>query len=81
LECHRFSMISAYLSKNGFIIKHILKDGSLRENSDIEKKMMQKFEKKLPKPSLFKQTFTSQELFNIAYELLNKEVAYSQKDK
>jgi len=74
-ECHRFSMISYYLARNDFDVKHILKDKSVIANVDLEKKLLKKYEKQIPTTSLFSAT-TNYEQLNLAYKLRSKEVAY-----
>ncbi len=76
-DCHRFSMISYYLVRNGFEVKHILKDKSIIDNSELEKRLLKKYDKVIPKPTLFDDrvlSFTEQ--LNLAYKFRNKEVAY-----
>ena len=76
-DCHRFSMVSRYLAKNGFTVKHILKDGSLIDNSELESKLLKKYEKKIPVPTLFEKPFkTAEEKIDYAYSLRNKDVGY-----
>jgi uncharacterized protein (DUF488 family) len=76
-DCHRFSMISYYLVRNGFDVKHILKDKSIIDNSELEKRLLKKYEKAIPKPTLFDSKVLSLiEQLNLAYRLRNMEVAY-----
>ena len=76
-DCHRFSMISYYLVRNGFYVKHILKDKSLIDNSELEKRLLKKYEKSIPKPTLFDSKVLSLiDQLNLAYRLRNMEVAY-----
>jgi uncharacterized protein (DUF488 family) len=76
-DCHRFSLISYYLVRNGFIVRHILKDRTLIENSDLEMRLLKKYDKKIPKPTLFDPVIlTETEKLNLAYRFRNMEVAY-----
>jgi len=76
-DCHRFSLISYYLVRNGFIVRHILKDSALIENSELEMRLLKKYDKKIPKPTLFDPVIlTETEKLNLAYRLRNMEVAY-----
>ncbi len=76
-DCHRFSMISYYLVRNGFDVNHILKDKSLIDNSELEKRLLRKYEKAIPKPTLFDSKVLSLiDQLNLAYRLRNMEVAY-----
>ncbi|MCX6239098.1 MAG: DUF488 domain-containing protein [Bacteroidia bacterium] len=76
-ECHRFSLISYYLVRNGFVVRHILKDKSIIENSELEKRLLKKYDKKIPKPTLFDtKVLSEKEKLNLAYRFRNMEVAY-----
>lgn len=76
-DCHRFSLISYYLVRNGFIVRHILKDSTLIENSELEMRLLKKYDKKIPKPTLFDPVIlTETEKLNLAYRFRNMEVAY-----
>lgn len=77
LDCHRFSMVSLGLENDGFEVKHILKDKSLKANSELEKELLKKFEKKLPQKSLFEPDITIEDQLKAAYRLKNKEIGYS----
>jgi uncharacterized protein (DUF488 family) len=76
-DCHRFSLISYYLVRNGFIVRHVLKDSTLIENSELETRLLKKYDKKIPKPTLFDPVIlTEAEKLNLAYRFRNMEVAY-----
>jgi len=76
-DCHRFSMISYYLVRNGFEVKHILKDKTIEDNSELEKRLLKKYDKDIPKPNLFDSRVLSlNEQLSIAYRCRNMEVAY-----
>lgn len=76
-DCHRFSMISKALQKEGFEVYHILKDKSLKTNAQLEKQLLKKYNKKIPQPSFFEPDITLEEQLKIAYRLRNKEIAFS----
>jgi len=76
-DCHRFSMISIALQNTGFDVKHILKDKSLKSNADLEKQLLKKYDKKLPKPDMFQPDITLSDQLKEAYRLRNKEIAFS----
>ncbi len=77
IDCHRFSMVSVGLEKDGFDVKHILKDKTLKSNSELEKELLKKFEKKLPQINLFEPDITVEQQLKAAYRLKNKEIGYS----
>ncbi|MBK7937212.1 MAG: DUF488 domain-containing protein [Lewinellaceae bacterium] len=79
LDCHRFSMISGYLQQHGFSIWHILKDASLANHPDLESELLEKYRKKLPRPSLFEPDIAESDRLNSAYRLHNRDIGWSQK--
>ena len=76
-DCHRFSMVSIALDKDGFDVKHIMKDKSLKTNADLENQLLKKYDKKLPKPDMFNPNVSLDDQLKEAYRLRNKEIAYS----
>lgn len=77
LDCHRFSMLAVGLQADGFEVKHILKDKTIKTNAELENQLLKKFEKKIPKPDLFQPTVSVEQQLKVAYQLLNKEIGYS----
>jgi len=80
-DCHRFSMISIALEKDGFEVKHILKDKTLKTNAELEKELLKKYDKKLPRPDMFNPDISAADQLKAAYELRNKEIGYSPYEK
>ncbi len=76
-DCHRFSMISIALQKDGFEVKHILKDKTLKSNAELEKQLIKKYDKKIPKPDIFQTNISADDQLKAAYRLRNKEIAFS----
>jgi uncharacterized protein (DUF488 family) len=76
-DCHRFSMVSIALDKDGFDVKHIMKDKTLKTNADLENQLLKKYDKKLPKPDMFNPSVTLDDQLKEAYRLKNKEIAFS----
>lgn len=77
IDCHRFSMVSIALEKEGFDVKHILKDTTLKSNAELESQLLKKYDKKLPKPTMFEPDITKEDQLKEAYRLRNKEIAFS----
>jgi uncharacterized protein (DUF488 family) len=77
LDCHRFSMVSVGLQKDGFEVKHILKDKSLKTNLALENELLEKYSKKLPQNDLFNTDVTVEDQLRAAYRLKNKEIGFS----
>lgn len=75
-DCHRFSMVSYQLVKDGFEVSHILPDGALIPNTDLENALLKKYVRKLPQTNLF-ETVTREMQLEIAYRLRGQDVAYS----
>jgi uncharacterized protein (DUF488 family) len=75
-DCHRFSLISYQLVKEGVRVNHILEDGDFVENSELENQLLEKYYKKLPQSTLF-ETVTKEMQLEVAYRLRSKYVAYS----
>lgn len=76
-DCHRFSMVSIALDKDGFDVKHIMKDKTLKSNADLENQLIKKYDKKLPKPDMFNPNVTLDDQLKEAYRLKNKEIGFS----
>jgi hypothetical protein len=80
-DCHRFSMISVALEKEGFEVQHILKDKTLLANAVLEQQLLKKYEKYLPKPDMFQPNITIQDQLKAAYRIRNMEIAFSPNSK
>lgn len=76
-DCHRFSMISPALEKDGFEVKHIFKDKTIQPNAWLEKQLLKKYERKIPKPDIFQPNITTEDQLKVAYRLRNKDIAFS----
>lgn len=76
-DCHRFSMVSIALEKDGFEVTHILKDKTTKTNAQLESQLLKKYEKKIPQPDMFQPNITLDDQLKAAYRLRNKEIAYS----
>lgn len=75
-DCHRFSLIAYYLVHHGFTVRHILKDKSCIDNSELEKLLLEKYDKKLPRKDLFNLHVGDKERLEEAYRLRGKSIAY-----
>lgn len=79
-NCHRFVMIASYLVKNGFMVKHILNEDTVIDNSELGIKLLEKYDKKLPKPDLFDNSVTEEKQLAEAYRLANEKIAFKNED-
>lgn len=77
LDCHRFSMIAKALEKDGFDVRHILKDKSIKSNLELEIQLLKKYDKRIPKPGIFEPNISVDDQLKVAYKLRNQEIAYS----
>lgn len=77
LDCHRFSMVSVGLENDGFDVKHILSNKTIKTQSELENDLLNQFEKKLPQNNLFDSNVTIEDQLKVAYRLKNKEIGYT----
>lgn len=77
IECHRFSMICPALIQDGFEVSHILKDGTLMTNLELENEMLTQLEPKLPQPDIFTPEVTDETRLEAAYKIIEGQVAFS----
>lgn len=75
-DCHRFSMISYSLIKEGYEVRHILKDKTFITNEELEKKLLKTYSKKT-NPTVFNPEIYDKDELDLAYKLRNKDVAFS----
>lgn len=76
LDCHRFSMVSVGLKNDGFEVKHILRDKTIKTNEELENDLLKKYEKKLPQKDLFNPDISDEDQLMAAYRLKNKEIGF-----
>jgi uncharacterized protein (DUF488 family) len=71
LMCHRTILICRYMRNEGVSIKHILADGSLETNAELEDRLMKLMN--IPQDDLF---VDHEQLINRAYDLQSDRIAY-----
>jgi uncharacterized protein (DUF488 family) len=76
-DCHRFAMVSVALEREGFEVLHILKDKSVKKNSQLETQLLKKYYKRIPQPSLYEPDVTLEKQIAIGYKLRNKDIGFS----
>ena len=74
-DCHRFAMISVALVNEGFEVLHILEDGAVKTNRQLEKELLEKYDHTIPRPDMFHRIGEDQQL-RIAYRMRNKDIAF-----
>jgi len=75
-DCHRFGLISEFLSKKSIEINHIYPDKVVLQR-ELEQKLLKKYEKQIPKIDLFNPDVDFEEQLKEAYKLRNKDIAYN----
>jgi hypothetical protein len=70
-------MVSIGLENDGFEVRHILKDMSIKTNMDLENELLKKYEKKIPQINLFDTDITVETQLKAALRLKNKEIGFS----
>jgi len=76
-NCHRFVMISYQLVKDDIKVKHITKDGNIKDNEELEKQLLIKYSKILPVNNLFENNVTDKLRLDCAYRLRNRDIAFT----
>ena len=75
-DCHRFGLVSEFLTKDSIDVNHIYPDKVVSQKI-LEKALLKKYDKKLPKVDLFNPDVTEDLQLQLAYELRNKDIAYN----
>lgn len=75
-DCHRFGLISEFLSKISINVNHIYPD-KIVSHKELEQKLLKKYEKKIPAVDLFNPNINIEEQLTLAYELRNIDIAYN----
>lgn len=75
-ECHRFCLVSYELSKRGVTILHILENGALVSNEQLEEKLLNKYKPDYNQMSLLGPTKSRRELIEECYIEHNKQIGY-----
>lgn len=76
LMCHRTILICRYLRNEGVFIKHILADGSIETNAELEARLMRLLN--VPQDDLF---MDHEQLVNRAYDMQSDKIAYISEEK
>lgn len=75
-DCHRFILIAYYLTRHHIPVRHILKDKTAIDNNVLEKRLLEKYQKKLPQKDLFNPHISEQEQLDMAYRFRENSIAY-----
>ena len=74
-DCHRFGLISEFLTRNSIDVAHIYPDKIVSQKI-LEQQLLKKYDKKIPKADFFNPDITENLRMQLAYELRNKDIAY-----
>ena len=75
-DCHRFMLVSHFLSKKGIQMQHIREDGHLESNDDLEQRLLNKYKINNQQAALFEETKTKKQAIEKAYIARNKDIGY-----
>jgi Na+-transporting NADH:ubiquinone oxidoreductase subunit NqrF len=76
-DCHRFALVSRGLVLKGQHVRHILADGKVIEQADIEKRLLQKYKGDYDQMDLFAGVSSREEALSEAYAMRGKDIAYA----
>jgi len=79
LNCHRFALVSHALASKGIIVNHILKDGTLCSNDDLEKRLLEKYQHDYAHGASSQQLTARQEALEKAYSEQSKQLTCDSK--
>ena len=75
-DCHRFGLISEFLTRQGIYVDHIYPDKVVSQQ-ELEQYLLKKYAKKLPHIDLFHQHIDNETLLTLAYEFRNLDIGYN----
>jgi len=73
-DCHRFLLVSPALVRAGVTVSHILAEGKIVSQDELEERLIKKYSKAGLQPGLFDRPKTRSELLEEAYALKNREM-------
>ena len=76
-DCHRFALVSRALVLKGQHVCHILADGKVIEQADIEKRLLQKYKGDYDQIDLFAGASSREDALSEAYAMRGKDIAYA----
>lgn len=76
ITCHRNIMVAKAFKERGYNIKHILFDGSIESQDDIEKRMIKEYFPERNQMALFDENKSDEDLIKASYNKKNEEISY-----
>jgi len=81
LSCHRFGMVSVELAQRGLHVKHILPDGNVKDQDEVEDELLERYKKDIPQSNLFQPEVSRDEQLTAAYRALNSKIAWKEEQE
>lgn len=76
ITCHRSIMIAREFHRNGFAVKHILSDGRISSQEEIERRLVDMYYPDRDQVSLFDSPLPWETMVKNSYEFQNKKIGY-----
>lgn len=76
-DCHRFVLVATELENKGIAVKHIVENGAIILNMELEERLLNKYKEDYQQFHLFMQTKTRQEALGDACRKRNMDIAFS----
>lgn len=76
INCHRSIMIGHAMQKNGIEVLHIMHDGQLQHQKEIDKRLLELYFHDRNQLNLFAENSSEQELIEQAYKKQNEKIGY-----
>ena len=79
IRCHRAILLGKELIKAGFDVKHIMHEGDLKVQSELEEQLLEKYfedRNQLTIDSLLGNSISREDMIKEGYKLANKEIGY-----
>ena len=79
IRCHRAILLGKELIKAGFDVKHIMHEGDLKVQSELEEQLLEKYfedRNQLTIDSLLGNAISREDMIKEGYKLANKEIGY-----
>ena len=79
IRCPRAILLGKELIKEGFDVKHIMHEGNLKTQEELEEQLLEKYfegRNQLTMDSLLGNAMSREDMINESYKLANKEIGY-----
>lgn len=78
IDCHRAIMVARAFALNGVNVKHILADGSLQNQAELDERLLNMYFPDRAQMSIFASDndMTGEEMLKIAYKKRNAQIGY-----